>query len=787
MDRTSPIVHFGIAVENITKKITIRGAVQGVGFRPFVYRAAQAHGIAGTVCNDGQGVEITAWGTTENMARFETSLRQDAPPLSAIRSYESMTLSKTPALEGFRILETEQTNVSHAEAARDTAVCDDCIAEMRDPSNRRFRHAFINCTNCGPRYTLIQKLPYDRPATTMATFAMCPDCREEYENPLDRRFHAQPVCCPNCGPQLRFCDSHGTRIESGDPIRNCVEMLSQGGIVAIKGIGGFHLACRADSAQAVKELRIRKRREEKPFAIMVKNAQTAKAFADLKAEEIRLLESPERPIVLVKKRAGAIPLPEEIAPHVASYGLFLPYAPLHHLLFDEAPYSALVMTSANRTEEPIIHQNEDAVANLADIADFFLLHNRDILLRNDDSISRVVGGAPQLLRRARGFVPEPLPAGVDVNGIVATGGILKSTVTVGRADRCFVSQYLGNLESLEVLDNFESVLSHLLSLLQVKPEVFAADMHPSSLGRKVAEDSGLPVEFIQHHHAHAAACLAENGVDEPALAIVYDGTGYGSDGTIWGGEFLLMEGAEFRRAGHWAPMPMPGGDSAVMNPGRMALGALHSELGKQIVDRCSWLPDSEAKAVLALLAGPCPITSSVGRLFDSLAAMLGLCNTRSYEGQPAMLLEGIADSKEMQAYPCPIEEVNGILVLRGPALLVRALAEIEQHEKPSAIAARFQNAVARTSAIAAVRLLQAHGLTRVCLSGGCFQNVELTENLASILRGQGITVYTHRMISPNDEGISYGQVVIAAKRRQNRRREQIVTESFACKGALHAR
>ncbi len=763
------------------KRITIKGTVQGVGFRPFVYRMALECDIRGYVRNNGQGVEILGVGNADHLIRFETSLKRNAPPLALIRSYESKTVQIPDVYPNFQIETTGQNTVTDAEAARDTAVCPDCLAEMRDPKNRRYRHAFINCTNCGPRYTLIRELPYDRPATTMAAFAMCPECRREYENPVDRRFHAQPVCCPNCGPKLRLHNANGIAIELSDPIWDSIKTLGEGQIVAVKGIGGFHLVCRADSSAAVNELRKRKLREEKPFAAMVANIETAHQLAYLTEDELRLLEDPARPIVLAPKRKNGILAPE-VAPGVSSYGLFLPYAPIHFLLFDGAPYSALVMTSANRTDEPILHKDGATLDALHGIADLFLLHDREILLRNDDSIARVVDGAPVLLRRARGFVPEPLPAGTDMRGIVATGGILKSTIAVGRGEQCYVSQYLGNLGTIEVLENHEAVLRHLLSLLQVKPELYACDLHPASLSRKIAEESGLPVEYVQHHHAHAAACLAENGVDKPALAIVYDGTGYGSDKTIWGGEFLVVDGADFQRVAHWKPVSMPGGDAAALHPGRMAFAFLYSSLGNKAAEQCSWLDNFEKEAVMSLLTGSCPVTSSMGRLFDAVSAMLGLCTKRSFEGQPAMLLEGAADPEETRSYSCPTQEQEGRLLLDGPSLVVQALENFRMGVSPARIAAQFQNSVVRASVDAASRLLHQFGLDSICLSGGCFQNAFLLSQIRRRLVKQGANVYSHRLISPNDEGISYGQAVIAAKRRN---RESVVkgrekTRSVPC-------
>jgi hydrogenase maturation protein HypF len=634
---------------------------------------------------------------------------------------------------------------------------------MRDPKDRRYGHAFINCTDCGPRYTIISRVPYDRPNTTMAGFAMCPQCRQEYEDPATRRFHAQPVCCPACGPRLALLDGQGNRIETIDPIAACIERLQAGGIAAIKGIGGYHLACHADVDATVKLLRDRKGREEKPFAVMARNVESAERIVALSGEERRLLESIERPIVLCRiKSETEIRIAPAVAPGLPTLGVMLPYTPIHHLLFDRSDVELLIMTSANRSDEPMVHDEIVAQQTLLGIADIFLTHDRPILVRTDDSIARVAAGGPVLLRRGRGFVLEPLPAPGNVTGIIGCGGVLKSTVAMGRGTSCYVSQYVGNLENVETLDQLDAIKQHLLDVLGVGPALYVVDLHPESLSARIAEP-GVPLLRVQHHHAHAVACMAENNVREKCVCVVYDGTGYGDDGTIWGGEIFVSDYKGYERFGHLSTMLMPGSDAAVHHPWRMAMGALYPALGDTVNELFPAISESDRVAVLDLLRNDvsCVRTSGMGRLFDSLSALLNICTYRSYEGQPAMMLEAVADPSETGTYELSVAtDPSGRPMIDGPGLLLDAMDDLKRGSRVSKVAARFHGTVAVVTARIAAMAAQKAGNKSVCLSGGCFQNALLLERTIFSLREAGLTPLVHRLAPPNDESISYGQVVV---------------------------
>jgi hydrogenase maturation protein HypF len=755
----------------VSRFIRVRGTVQGVGFRPFVYRLALRLGVQGEVRNDREGVAIEACGAPAALDRFVKLLREEAPPLSIIRSIEVSEVSsdkETPDV--FTITESTPGGRNEIDIARDAAVCDACLAEMRDPHDRRFAYPFINCTDCGPRYTIITALPYDRPNTTMAGFTMCGACRAEYGNPASRRFHAQPVCCPVCGPRLALLDKKGKTVKTADPVAACIELLKAGRIVAIKGIGGFHLACRADSGRTLRLLRSRKNREEKPFALMARDRQAAETIAVFSSEEARLLESVERPIVLARKRpAPSVVVAKEVAPGLPTLGIMLPYSPLHHLLFDKSDFTVLVMTSANMTDEPMVHTNDGAVKTLGGMADGFLAHDRPILVRTDDSISRIAAGAPLLLRRGRGFVPDPLPAPCDVQGIVGCGGVLKSTVAVGRGASCYVSQYVGNAENTETLEQLDGIKNHLLSVLGVEPVLYAADLHPESLSGRIAE-AGVPLLRVQHHHAHAAACMAENGINGRVICVVYDGTGYGEDGTMWGGEFFAGDYAEFTRAGHLKPMLMPGGEAAIRRPWRMAMGALFPLLGERAAKLFRKIPKKEKEAVIEMLARQvsCVKSSGMGRLFDAASALLGICLHRSYEGQPAVMLEAAATAKGpakgLSYDPQVTAGEAGMQLIDGSKILLEALNDFWSGTEPSLVAARFHAVIAEATVLAAGRIAGQNNTDLVCLSGGCFQNALLLEQTVRRLTESGLRPMVHRLVPPNDESISYGQAVIAGMR-----------------------
>ncbi|MBN2035639.1 MAG: carbamoyltransferase HypF [Chitinispirillaceae bacterium] len=746
-------------------RISIKGTIQGVGFRPFVYRLAREMRIRGTVGNNPGGVLVNAYAPSPDIRRFCKRLVNEAPPLAAIVSIDCAAAGTSDYVpDDFTIVESQRGDTNEIDIARDATTCEACLREMSDPADRRFRHPFINCTDCGPRYTIMRSLPYDRQSTTMAGFPMCSKCRAEYDDPASRRFHAQPICCPDCGPRLVFLDAGGNRIDTDDPIAVCCNRIEAGAIAAVKGIGGYHLACRADREETVQLLRARKDREEKPFALMARDLAMVDLIAELSTEDRRLLESIERPIVLCRKRPDTGDrIADAVAPGLSTLGIMLPYTPVHYLLFKRSRQQCLVMTSANRSEEPMVHDDAMALRMLAGIADCYLTHDRPILVRTDDSIARVAAGAPLLLRRGRGYVPEPLPAPCDVTGIIGSGGVLKSTVAVGRGRSCYLSQYIGNVERVETLEQLDEIKSHLTRALGVSPSLFAVDLHPHALPLRIAPVD-VPLVRVQHHHAHAAACMAENGCSGPTACLVFDGTGYGDDGTIWGSEIVLASYTGYERIGHLIPLVMPGGDAAVRHPWRMAMGALYPLLKDGVADLFSGVPRQECEAVLELLHKDvsCVRTSGMGRLFDCLSALLGVCIRSTYEGQPAQLLEGVADPEERGTYEVSfVPGASGQMCLDGSALLLQALEDKRRGSSVATVSARFHLSIACAAAHGAEMAARKAGSADVVISGGCFQNAILLEHTVTFLKKSGLRPVTHRMVPPNDESIAYGQLVIA--------------------------
>jgi len=747
--------------------ITIAGTVQGVGFRPFVYRTAKAFGISGDVKNDITGVVIRASGSKSSLDDFINAIKQNAPPLASIRSIDIVDLPLLELPGPFTIAQSGRGQNAEIDIARDTAVCPSCLAEMLDKNNRRYRHPFINCTDCGPRYTIIKNLPYDRPATTMAPFDICDTCRSEYEDPSNRRFHAQPVCCNDCGPKLVLIDGAEKQLAKDNMVEKTVDMLLAGKIIAIKGIGGFHLACLAGNDAAVAMLRRKKKREEKPFALMVKDTDAALRYVHISAQEKTMLESPERPIVILEKRDACAGISPHVARGLPTLGIMLPYTPVHHLLFVDNKIKALVMTSANMRDEPIIYGDAQAAESLAHIADAFLTHNRAIYMRNDDSIVRIIANSPVIVRRSRGFVPSPLPAQSDITGIVALGGVLKSTVAIGRNNQCYMSQYIGSVSTIEDLDNMAFAVSHLLQALFVKPELYVCDMHPQSLINGYAQKTGLPVVSVQHHHAHAAACMAENEINHEALCIVFDGTGFGDDGTIWGGEILHATYTGYTRLGHLSHLLLPGGDEAIRNPGRIAWAALQNRESAAKLDLLQDMAITEKQAVTEMIqAGVnCPKSSSMGRLFDAVSALCGVCTKRTYEGQPAIELEGCADTHEQGEYAATVRDSADGIIIDAENILDAVCYDMSNGFAIPVIAARFHNTIARATAVAAKMAEKKCGCKTVCLSGGVFQNALLVRRLLPLLKKEGLVPVRHQRTPPNDECISYGQAVIAGAKR----------------------
>ncbi|MCL6621877.1 MAG: carbamoyltransferase HypF [Syntrophobacterales bacterium] len=755
------------SVPRVRRRLEVRGLVQGVGFRPFVYRLAREERLTGWVRNTSQGVELEVEGEPAAVAGFMARLRAELPPLARL---DEVRLTELP-LEwdgAFVIRESHGAGDTEPVIPPDAGLCRECAREVLDPTNRRFRYPFTNCTHCGPRFTIIRQVPYDRDRTTMAAFAMCPDCRREYEDPGDRRFHAEPTACPVCGP--RAWVEQGGRELPGDAVEVAAALLKTGRIVAVKGLGGFHLACDARNREAVRLLRARKGRRDKPFAVMVRDLAEARRVAYLDDQAVALLLSPARPIVLVPAREDA-DLAPEVAPGHRLVGLLLPYTPLHLLLLQAAP-PALVMTSGNLSEEPLVADNAAARMKLASLADAFLCHDREIEVPCDDSVVRVIPGGMIPIRRARGYVPQPLALPVAApQEILGVGAEQKSTFCLAWGDKALLSQHLGDLDSPETYDYFRRAVRHLAALSRRRPMVAAHDLHPDYLSSRYARElSGVRLIGVQHHHAHLAACLAENGVTGPALGLALDGTGFGPDGTVWGGELLVADLASFTRLGHLAWVRLPGGEAAIRRPARMAAAYLWAAYGEGFQERLAALGLSfealERRLLERQLAAgwQSPLTSSAGRLFDAAAAALGICRVRTYEGQPAIALEMAAAPGEDPVYPFPVAAGGGKLLLDGPALFRAAVEDALAGTVPARVAGRFLASFSAGLAEALLHARERTGLSRVALSGGVFQNALVVQSLSARLAAAGFEVLTHHLTPPNDACISLGQVAVAAAR-----------------------
>jgi hydrogenase maturation protein HypF len=747
-------------------RIEIEGIVQGVGFRPFIYRLAGIQGVSGWVRNTSGGVIIESEGDSVNVSAFLRDITAEAPPLAVITDIKS---EQIPARgeHGFVILPSA-AGANKAQISPDCDVCEDCLRELFDPGDRRYLYPFINCTNCGPRYSIITGIPYDRPYTTMAGFPLCNDCRSEYEDPMNRRFHAQPVACPVCGPRIGLVSAKGDTV-SGEPLAEALRLLQEGGILAVKGIGGYHLAVDACNDEAVRELRRRKKRDEKPFALMAPDMRAIARFARYDDIEKRILAGPERPIVLLPKVKGN-PIAPLVAPANGYFGVMLPGAPLHHLLLRDN-FTALIMTSGNISDEPIAYRDDEAREQLKDIADMFLVHNREIHTRTDDSVIRVFQGNPLFLRRSRGYVPRSVKLPATQRSVLAVGAELKAVVCLTREDRAFMSQHIGDLKNAATLRSLEETVAHLERILEIKPDVVAHDLHPDYLSSVYAAGlKEVPLVPVQHHHAHMAACMAENGLEGETIGVIYDGVGYGLDGTIWGGEFLLGDYRTFRRCAHFRNMPMPGGDAAVKEPLRMVISYLHDVCGNALYDvqlPClAEVGERERQIYLKMLERGInsPLTSSCGRLFDAVAAMVGIRNRISYEGQAAIELEALAEETETETfYPYSIASTDESLLLDMRLMLLGIVADIEGNESRSLIARRFHNTIAMATTDMCEKVRAASGVNQVVLSGGSFQNKLLTEGIYSGLVAKEFEVFTHRLVPPNDGGLALGQAVVAGK------------------------
>jgi hydrogenase maturation protein HypF len=762
----------------VASRIRVTGLVQGVGFRPYVWRLAREIGIAGWVRNDGGGIEIAAEGGQDQLAALLARLAGEAPPLARVDSVEAK--AATPSgFSDFTIAESQGGRVGTA-IGHDTAICADCLTEMFDPAGRRWRHAFITCTHCGPRYTVTRALPYDRPQTSLAPFVLCPDCEREYRDPADRRFHAETTCCPTCGPRLTLLNAVGAAA-AGDAVVEALRLLRAGAIVAIKGLGGFHLACDARNAEAVARLRSRKTREEKPFAVMFANVAAIARLAEYGVGERDLLESAERPIVLLKKRACCDDALRGVAPGVAWLGAMLPYTPLQYLLFHEAAGRpagtawindrqelALVMTSANPGGEPLVIGNDEALARLAGIADAYLVHDREILTRCDDSVVRATPDGVQFIRRARAYTPRPIKLGSAGPSVLALGGWFKNTVCVTRGDEAFVSQHIGDLDNAATAGFLEETVEHLLGILEIEPAIVAHDLHPdfhsSRFAAAFAAARKLPVIGVQHHHAHLASVLAEHRCTELVIGLALDGIGLGSDGGAWGGELLRVDGARYARLGHLAEIALPGGDRAAREPWRMAAAVLH-RLGRGDEIRLRFGDQSAAMGLRQVLdkAINCPPTSSAGRWFDAAAGLLDIKPVMAFEGQAAMMLEGLAAAHGPEA---PIEHAWRIAADGTLDLLPLALALADVPNVAMA-AAQFHATFAAALAEWAIAAARRQNLATVVLGGGCCLNAILTCALRGRFEAAGLRVLEARQLPPNDGGLSLGQAWIALQSSEN--------------------
>jgi hydrogenase maturation protein HypF len=779
----------------IGTKIHITGIVQGVGFRPFIYNQANQRGLTGWVRNTSGGVDIEIFGEDGEIKHFIEGIRTNAPSLSRIDTLEHYLIPHH-SFTSFEIISSKDVSTAFQPISPDICICDDCLRELFDPEDRRYRYPFINCTNCGPRLTIISEIPYDRPNTTMKDFPLCPDCAKEYEDPLDRRFHAQPVACPVCGPRvwLEYPGENGKHkdhrhIQGENAIAEVQRSLINGGIVAIKGLGGFHLACDATNTKAVSELRKRKLRVDKPFALMMPDLECIISHCNVNDIEQELIFSRERPIVILPRRESSS-IAKEVSPHQNTLGVMLPYSPLHYLLFrkqEEAEKNKpnlqitlppLVMTSGNISEEPIAYLNDEARAHLSGLVDVFLMHNREIRTRCDDSVMRIYRGATFPLRRSRGYAPFPVYLASDSPQVLAVGAELKNTFCITRQRYAFLSHHIGDMENLETLDSFMDSIQHYESLFRIQPKAIAYDLHPNYLATRyaleLAKRERIPSFGIQHHHAHIASCMAENSLppDRPVIGVAFDGTGYGEDEAIWGGEFLLADYREYKRVGHLKYIPLPGGDVAIRKPARVALAYLWAY-------EFDW--DPEYYPVFALCAEErsilkaqlekhinAPLTSSMGRLFDAIASIAGIRQQVNYEAQAAIEFEALADPEETGAYVLPLEKVVGpgsYTYQVDAALLIGNVLQDLQNGVPSArISSRFHNGVARMVSDMCIRLRQEYGINEIVLSGGVWQNLTLLTRTYDGLVGNDFTVYTHKQVPTNDGGLALGQAVIAIHR-----------------------
>ena len=747
------------------RHITVAGVVQGVGFRPFVHGLALKNGLAGFVLNDTAGVTIELEGEQPALDGFLAVLTEAPPPLARIENINCSIVPPTGESE-FRIVTSHGDEQRNVLMSPDIPTCEDCFKELFDPSDRRYRYPFINCTNCGPRFTIIKDVPYDRERTTMECFRMCADCAQEYHDPANRRFHAQPNACPRCGPRVRLLDFQGRESAEPDALFAAAQLLSRGAILAVKGLGGYHLACNALDHEAVRRLRARKHREDKPFALMARDLNAVREYCIVALEDERLLSSLQRPIVLLRKLED-IPIGDAVAPGQRQLGFMLPYTPLHHLLLADSDL-ILVMTSGNLSEEPIAYRDDEALGRLEQIADYFLVHDRQIHMRCDDSVARTIDRRELIIRRSRGYAPQPISMSVPfVQPVLACGTHLKNTFCLGKERHAFMSHHIGDLENYETLKSFVDGIAHFKNLFAVEPAVIAHDLHPEYLSTKYAVGiHGLTKIAVQHHHAHIASCMAEHGLNGPVIGVAFDGLGYGGDGTIWGGEFLVTRLAGYERRAHLRCVPLAGGDRAIREPWRMGLSYLRDALGADplFLGLPGWDGIAEKKIELVtsmIQRGLNTVqTSSCGRLFDAVASIMGLRHEVNYEGQAAIELEMAVREGISESYPFEIGASSPWEIDLRPAI-ERLVLDIQMKVSVNSIAAKFHNTIVAVIVLICRRLCETDGLTLVCLSGGTFQNGYLLERLVPALRSSAFEVYLNRQVPNNDGGIALGQAAVA--------------------------
>jgi hydrogenase maturation protein HypF len=752
-------------------KISVSGIVQGVGFRPFIHRLAKRFRLCGWVQNSTTGVLIEVEGDKKDIERFFKEISSSAPPLADIQR-KQIRFGKPKGLKTFQIKESLREKEEFVLLSPDISICKDCYRELNDKNDRRFCYPFINCTNCGPRFTIIKNIPYDRINTTMAEFKMCVQCESEYKDITNRRYHAEPNACEICGPVVWLEDSQGVIAKGREAITQTIKLLKEGKIVAIKGIGGFHLACDATNPDAVKLLKIRKERErDKPLAIMSKNLQRVKQYCRVNKKEQQLLESPQRPIVLLE-RIDRKYIVEDVAPNNKYLGVMLPYTPLHYLLFSDDSVLALVMTSGNTSEEPIVKDNRGAKEQLAHIADFFLMHNRDIFSRCDDSVARLVDKKITLIRRSRGYTPFPVLFRDKMPQILACGAELKNTFCLTKGRHAFLSQHMGDLKNWETFRYYKSAIQHFKRMFRIKPEIIAHDLHPDYLSTRYAieeaEREGLRRVGVQHHHAHIVSCLAENQVKARVIGVSFDGTGYGSDGNIWGGEFLVANTRDFKRVGHLKYLPLPAGDTGIREPWRMTISYLYyvygDDLLKMDLEFVKRIERHKVELVIEMIKKKinCPLTSSCGRFFDAISSLIGVCDYATYEGQSACELEMHAHmANHAQHYSYEIKKEEGFIV--DPRSIVAGVVDdIKNGVLRSQIALKFHNTVANFIVDMCLEIRKQYMINKVALSGGVFQNKLLTERVSRLLKNRGFLCYLHSRVPPNDGGISLGQAIVAA-------------------------